>query len=111
MITDPELLAAERAINEVRCGRAILLRGDAGTSLYAAIETIDGATFAAVRAAGDGACDLILTPQRATALGVGAGAAGAVAVALPGGITAMTAHFSIGTDLNRISPLVRISAT
>ena len=41
MITDPELLAAERAINEVRCGRAILLRGDAGTSLYAAIETAE----------------------------------------------------------------------
>ena len=117
MITDPELLAAERAINEVRCGRAILLRGDAGTSLYAAIETIDGATFAAVRAAGDGACDLILTPQRATALGVGAGAAGAVAVALPHDITleraAALASCALvsgsGVNVGRLAPLAGLA--
>ena len=78
MNLDPDLIAAERAIDEIRCGRPVALRSESTLALYAAVETIGEHTMRFMQELGRGRWSLIVTPQRARALGLGeARAAGA----------------------------------
>ena len=79
---DPELLAAERAIGEVRCGRPIVVVGETGASLFAPVETTTATLALCLRHFGNGAMSLIVSGERALALGAD-GAAAHSAFALP----------------------------
>jgi GTP cyclohydrolase II len=70
MIFDPDLLAAERAIDEVRCGRPIAAGSNSTVALYGAVETIDEHSMNFMREIGGGRWSLIVTPKRACALGM-----------------------------------------
>jgi GTP cyclohydrolase II len=88
MNLDPHLLAAERAIDEVRCGRPLLV-DDAGTTLvHAAVETLRPAILEALRPLLRSPWTLLVTPQRLQAMASGipastTGTTGAVRLALP----------------------------
>jgi GTP cyclohydrolase II len=80
---DPELLAAERAIDEVRCGRPVVVVDHAGATIYAPVETITALLALHLREFGDGGLSLVVSEERAIALGVDkATAAGAFTLPL-----------------------------
>jgi GTP cyclohydrolase II len=67
---DPDLLAAERAIDEVRCGRPIVVASGLTLALYAAAETIAESAMDRMRELVGGSWSLLVTPKRASALGL-----------------------------------------
>lgn len=71
MNVDPHLLAAERAIDEVRCGRPVLIEDATTSVLFAAVETLRPTLIESLRAAAPGPWTLVVTPQRAQAMGLG----------------------------------------
>jgi GTP cyclohydrolase II len=83
---DRAALAFDRAVGELRRGRAILIRDGQRLLLAAAIETLQGTVFARLVAAGAGRCVLLVTAERARAAGLAQQIGGAVALALPGAI-------------------------
>jgi GTP cyclohydrolase II len=86
MASDCELLAAERAIDEFRCGRAIAVVDGSIVSVYASIETASPQLASGLQAIGGFEMGLILSGERAVALGVeGAAADSAFAVPLSPG--------------------------
>jgi len=80
--SDRALLAAERAIDEFRCGRAVAVVGTPAISIYASIETASLASVRALQTAGGGEAALILSGERGLALGIAGGTRNS-AVALP----------------------------
>jgi GTP cyclohydrolase II len=68
---DPDLLAAERAIDEVRCGRPIAIGSGPTLAVYGAVETTDESSMSFMRELGGDCWSLIVTPKRARALGLG----------------------------------------
>jgi GTP cyclohydrolase II len=70
----PDLLSIDRASLELRRGRAVALRDGATGYVVAAAETIQQALLERLRSA-DGQLSLVLTPQRAAALGTDVGSA------------------------------------
>jgi GTP cyclohydrolase II len=76
---EAEALGVDRALGELRRGRAIRIVGAEGSVIVAAVETIQEPLFARLSAAGRGRLALLLTPQRAEAVGL-ASSGGAVAV-------------------------------
>ena len=82
MNRDPDSLAAERAIDEVRCGRPIVVALGSSLAIYAAIETMAESTLEFMRRLAGCRWSLIVTPERASALGLGEMASGAQAIAL-----------------------------
>lgn len=81
---DPELLAAERAIDEVRCGRPVVVVDQAAATLYAPLETITPALCSHLREFGADGLSLVVSGERAIALGVDkATAPGAFTLPLP----------------------------
>jgi GTP cyclohydrolase II len=79
----PEMLAAERAIDEARSGRPLLVEDGAGATLYAPIETMGAHAVAMLTEAARGELSVLVSPQRAAALGAPvAEAAGAVVLAV-----------------------------
>jgi GTP cyclohydrolase II len=88
MNLDPDLLAAERAIDEVRCGRPIVVASGLTLALYAAAETIAESTMDRMRELVGGSWSLLVTPKRASALGLGeTSSAGAQLLRLDQGVT------------------------
>jgi GTP cyclohydrolase II len=86
--SDCELLAAERAIDEFRCGRAIAVVGGPVVSAYASIETVSPQSASGLQAIGRDELALILSCERAVALGMeGAPPDSAFAVPLLPGTT------------------------
>ena len=87
MNLDSELIAAERAIDEVRCGRPIVIVEPSlpsGPLLYAAMETSSEALTRQLRHFGNGAVSLVVSAERAIALGTDARPVqGVFALALP----------------------------
>ena len=71
--SDRALLAAERAIDELRCGRAVAVVGSPAISVYASIETASPASTRALQAVGGGEAALILSGERSVALGLAGG--------------------------------------
>lgn len=62
----------DRAIGEIRRGRAVLIRSAAGDALVGAIETLDEHGLDLFGAGGDGDLILVLTAPRAAAIGLAA---------------------------------------
>ena len=67
---EPKALEVDRALGELRRGRAIRIVGSVRQTIVAAIETIPDPLFARLRAAAQGELSLLLTPQRAAAVGL-----------------------------------------
>jgi GTP cyclohydrolase II len=67
---DPDLLAAERAVDEVRCGRPIVVASGPTLALYAAAETIAQSAMDRMREIVGGSWSLLVTSKRASALGL-----------------------------------------
>jgi GTP cyclohydrolase II len=85
---DPDLLAAERAIDEVRCGRPIVVTSGLTLALYAAAETIAESAIDRMRELVGGSWSLLVTPKRASALGLReTSSAGAQLLRLDQGVT------------------------
>ena len=88
MNPDPDLLAAERAIDEVRCGRPLVVAGGLRPLVYAAIETSPPEQLERMQAWAGAAPSLVISAERAAALGVSrAVATGAAALSLPAAAT------------------------
>lgn len=97
MNRDPDVLAAERAIDEVRCGRPLVIGGGPSLRVYAPVETMPAEDVAAAVALGGGALSLIVSAERAQALGACPGvAAAAVVLAFPPG-AALTDALALAT--------------
>jgi GTP cyclohydrolase II len=77
-------LEVDRALSELRRGRAIRIVGDSGAAVVASVETIQEPLFARLCAAAHGRLALLLTQQRAEAVGIANGGA-TVAVACHNG--------------------------
>jgi GTP cyclohydrolase II len=83
---DRAALTLDRAVGELRRGRAIRITDGERTMLAGAIETLQGSVFARLVEAGAGRCVLLVTAERARAAGLAQQIGGAVALALPPGI-------------------------
>jgi len=83
---DRAALTLDRAVGELRRGRAIRITDGERTMLAGAIETLQSSVFARLVAAGAGRCVLLVTAERARAAGLAQQIGGAVALALPPGI-------------------------
>ncbi|HEY7671316.1 MAG TPA: GTP cyclohydrolase II [Gammaproteobacteria bacterium] len=81
---EAEALGVDRALGELRRGRAIRIVGRLGAAIVAAVETIQEPLFARLSTAADGRLALLLTPQRAEAVGLASNGA-AVALACHAG--------------------------
>ncbi|MHA1571565.1 MAG: GTP cyclohydrolase II, partial [Alphaproteobacteria bacterium] len=81
------LQAVERAIGDLRRGAFVVLTGP-GALLIQAAEAVSKESLARLRALSRGGPQLVLSAQRARILGFCESAAGAVRIALPGGISA-----------------------
>ncbi|OFX11097.1 MAG: GTP cyclohydrolase II [Alphaproteobacteria bacterium RIFOXYD12_FULL_60_8] len=80
----PALLSVDRAIGELRRGRAVTVRATSGALLAVlAVETADRPALEALKTLGSGASHLILTARRASALHVKSGAGEVVALTAP----------------------------
>ena len=67
---EPKALEVDRALGELRRGRAIRIVGGGRAAVLAAIEAIQEPLFARLHAAAQGKLSLLLTPQRAAAVGL-----------------------------------------
>lgn len=86
MNLDPDLLAAERAIDEFRCGRPVVVAGDGPPAIYAAVETGTPDQLGLLRTWGGAEPSLVISGERAAALGLAAERlAGAARLPLPAG--------------------------
>lgn len=87
---DPSLVAAHRALTELRCGRALVIRRDAQDDglLLAALETADIAQVERLRSAASGPLQLAVTTERAHALGLDVALGQALHWTLPPTLTA-----------------------
>jgi hypothetical protein len=84
---EPGVLLLDRAVGELRRGRAIALHGADSSYVIAAAEVLRQPLLERMRAASE-RCLLVLTPQRAAALGLHADDEAAVAVPLSADWTA-----------------------
>ena len=82
---NPSALAFDRAVDELRRGRAIQVTASGRGLLVAAVETIQEPQFARLTAAGAGATLLFVTAERALAAGLTHQLSGPVAVGVPKG--------------------------
>lgn len=94
----PAALSFDRAVDELRRGRAVQVTGDACGLIVAAIETIQAALFERLLAASDGRTVMLLTAERAHAAGLTRQLSGAVSVA-----------FTAATDLERLRALAGVT--
>lgn len=79
LLGDPERLAIERGLSELRSGRPVILQHDGGQMLVAAFETLDAGLFAAAKAT-NSHMHLLLTPARLRHMKNDVKTAGAVSV-------------------------------
>ena len=82
---NPAALAFDRAVDELRRGRAIQVTAAMRGLLVAAVETLQEPQFARLAAAAAGAPLLFVTAERALAAGLTRQLSGPVAIALPAG--------------------------
>lgn len=106
---EAEALGVDRARSELRRGRAVHIVGRLGTAVVAAVETIQEPQFARLRAASGGRLALLLTPQRAEAVGL-ASAGAAVAVACHDGFRLDELRALGGTPSNLIAHPAALNA-
>ncbi len=77
---DPETVAVERALAEIRSGRPVVTYGDEGAALTLAAESVDSAALARLRAAGMTDLRLVLSPARLRLLGHDVAEAGSIEI-------------------------------
>lgn len=80
---NPAALTFDRAVDELRRGRAILVTEGTGSLLAAPIETLQETLLARVVATGGGRARLYVTAERALAAGLSRELSGPVAIAFP----------------------------
>jgi GTP cyclohydrolase II len=80
---NPAALTFDRAVDELRRGRAVQVTDGTRGLIVAAIETVQGPLFARLVAAGAGRAVMLVTAERAHAAGLSRQLGGAVAVAFP----------------------------
>jgi GTP cyclohydrolase II len=97
---NPAALIFDRAVDELRRGRAIQVTDAEHGVLVAAIETLQAPLLARLIAAGAGRASMLLTPERALAAGLSRQLGGPVTVAVPPGI-----------DLERLRAVAGVSGT
>ena len=95
---NPAALAFDRAVDELRRGRAIQVTDTGLGLLVAAVETVQGPQFERLVAAGAGRTLLFVTAERALAAGLTHQLSGPVAVAVPRG--ADIGHLSAVAGVN-----------
>lgn len=104
LIGDPEAIAVERAIAEIRAGRPVVISADRGAILVSAAETVDDRTLSALKKAAGGEARLVLSPPRLRLLGYDKPEAGV----LPLGEKSASAIHEIvshaGARLNGVAP-------
>jgi GTP cyclohydrolase II len=82
---NPAALSFDRAVEELRRGRAVQVTDEAGGLIVAAVETLQAPLFERLVAAGGGRAFLFVTAERAHAAGLSRQLGGAVSVAFPAG--------------------------
>ena len=82
---NPAVLTFDRAVDELRRGRAIQITNGAVGLVVAAIETLQSSLFARLIEAGAGHAVMLVTAERALASGLSRQLSGPVAVAFPPG--------------------------
>ncbi len=66
---DPDTVAIERALAEIRSGRPVIVSGEAGSALTLAAESVDSTGLSKLRDAGFSDARLVLSPARLRLLG------------------------------------------
>jgi GTP cyclohydrolase II len=89
---DAPALTYDRAIGELRHGRALQVVNGAHSLVVAAVEAIDAPALKRLAAASSGALTLLLTGERAAAAGYAAAPFGPVCIAVPAGTPLTTLH-------------------
>lgn len=84
---DAAALTFDRAVGELRRGRAVLVTAGTQSLVVAAVETMQAPLFARLVAAGAGRATLLLTGERALAAGLTRQLGGPLAVRFPAGST------------------------
>jgi GTP cyclohydrolase II len=105
---DRAALRLDRAVGELRRGRAIRITDGDRAMLVGAIETLQKPVFARLVAAGAGRCVLLVTAERARAAGLAQQIGGAVALAVPShvGLDALRSVAGVGSrTVERGTPL------
>ncbi len=97
---NPAALAFDRAVDELRRGRAVCVVNGERALLVAAIETLQAPSFTRLVEAGAGRTALLVTAERALAAGMSRQLTGPVAITLPP-----------GTDLDQLRALAGVSGT
>ena len=80
---NPAALSFDRAVDELRRGRAVHVTDGAQSLVVAAIETVQPPLFERLVAAGTGRAVMLVTAERAHAAGLSHRLSGAVSVAFP----------------------------
>ncbi|HXS79845.1 MAG TPA: GTP cyclohydrolase II RibA [Gammaproteobacteria bacterium] len=80
---NPSALSFDRAVDELRRGRAVHLIDGTSGLVFAAIETVQSPLFERLVAAGRGRAAMLVTAERAHAAGLSHQLSGAVSVAFP----------------------------
>lgn len=77
---DPETVAVERALAEIRSGRPVVVAGPEGPALTLAAESVDSKALKKLRAGGMTDLRLVLSPARLRLLGHDVAAAGSIEI-------------------------------
>jgi len=77
---DPDTVAIERALAEIRSGRPVVVSGNAGAALTLAAESVDSKALTKLRAAGMTDLRLVLSPARLRLLGHEVATAGSIEI-------------------------------
>jgi GTP cyclohydrolase II len=80
---NPAALSFDRAVDELRRGRAVQVTDGRQSLVVAAIETVQGPLFERLVAAGAGLAAMLVTAERAHAAGLSSQLSGAVAITFP----------------------------
>ncbi len=104
LIGDPDAVAVERAISEIRAGRPVVIGESRSAILVSGAETIDDKMLSALKGASDGEARLVLSPPRLRLLGYDKAEAGVLPL---GEKTASAIHEIVsqaGARLNGVAP-------
>jgi GTP cyclohydrolase II len=100
---NPALLAVERAVAELRRGRAVVVRGASLSAVVAAIETTPVRQLDRLLATGGDAARLLISGHRARALGWSGPSAGALSARLPMPIESSTLRALAAVEMTSAS--------
>jgi GTP cyclohydrolase II len=118
---NPAALSFDRAVDELRRGRAVHVIGGTHGLIVAAIETVQAPLFERLIAAGDGCAVMLVTAERAHAAGLSRQLSGPVSVAFPAatslealralaGVTGLGAVDGNGFDVDPLPPSAPLAA-